>query len=65
MLKKLFCNHNNAVYPVSDNHGFVVGNVCDKCGKFWIRTNIPNYDERQKKFFNDKKIAEHFEKKEQ
>lgn len=47
-MTKLFCNHEASVFPIRDPSGWVVGEMCDKCKKVWIRKGIPNYDNRLK-----------------
>lgn len=42
---KMKCNHENLMFPVSDNNGWVVGMLCD-CGYFCIREKMPKYNER-------------------
>ena len=45
-IKQMLCNHEAACIPVEDSTGWVIGELCTKCFKFWERKDMPSYEER-------------------
>ena len=46
IIKQFYCSHESSCSSVKDNTNWVIGEFCAKCGKFWLRSNIPTYEER-------------------